>query len=775
MEKTIKKEIYLEGLTCAMCAAKIEESAGRMTGVKTATVNLTAEKLEIEYTKDADPSKIFNEIKELVARIEPDVAVRDRIINLSQKKILLDGLRCTHCVDLIEREIRNMSGVTSAVIGQNKKSLIVECEKSVKPEIILEHINSLMPSLHDNLVLKVDKNPQRKIMLPEPILILRIIISAIIVAGVQITKPDLPISIALYIAAYIIIGYNVIIDSIKNIIRGDLFDENFLMTIATIGAFAIGEYPEAVSVMIFYNIGEMFQDAAVKRSRDSINSLLSLKVETVSVKRGGAVIELSPENVEVGETIVVRPGEKVGLDGVIVNGESAVDKSSLTGEALPENVKAGDEVLSGVINKSALLEIRVTKIYSESTIKKILDMVQNASSKKAKTEKFITKFAKVYTPAVMLASLLTALLPPLLFHENFTVWLYRALVFLVISCPCALVISIPLGFFGGIGAASRRGILVKGANVLESVNKIKTVAFDKTGTITDGVFSVKEVISFDKYDKDAVLFYAGLGEAYSTHPLAVSILRAMKTPPDVSKITKYEEISGAGAVASTEFGVVSVGNVKLARDKNTILKEYSGSGTAIYVALDGTHIGTVILSDAVKKGALETVTQLKMSGKRLILLTGDRRTEAERVAGELNIECVKSELLPLDKVSHIESEIGSKKGHVMFVGDGINDAPVISRADVGAAMSVGGADISVEAADVVIMGDDVAKIPLLFRIAGMTKRIVFQNIILALGVKAAVLILSFAGYPSMWWAIFADVGVALLTILNSARVVWSAK
>lgn len=581
------------------------------------------------------------------------------------------------------------------------------------------------------------------------------------------------INIGIYIISYLIVGLDVLIEAIKNIFKGEVFDENFLMTIATIGAFAIGEYPEAVAVMLFYQVGEMFQSYAVDKSRKSIASLMDIRPDFANIKKNGSIEKVSPDKISIGDIIIVKPGEKVPLDGTIVDGNSMLDTSALTGESVPREVSIGDEVLSGSINQNGLIEIKVTKNFGESTVSKILDLVENASSKKSKSENFISKFAKYYTPIVVVIAVLLAIIPPIIFKETeFIQWLYRALTFLVVSCPCALVISIPLGFFGGIGGASKLGVLVKGSNYLEALSKTEVVVFDKTGTLTEGVFEVKKVNSVD-ITKEDLIKYAAYAESFSNHPIANSLKKAYGKDIDNKKISETHELSGLGVNAVVDGKEVFVGNEKLMQEKNIEYIKCNEIGTILYVAINNQFKGTIIISDKIKADAKKAIEKLKKNNvKKIVMLTGDKKAVGESVAKELGLDEVYTELLPNDKVEKVEELMKSKseKGKLAFVGDGINDAPVLAISDIGIAMGGLGSDAAIEAADVVLMTDEPSKVVDAIKISKKTLKIVKQNIIFAIAVKILVLILSAIGLSNMWQAVFADVGVSVLAILNALRV-----
>ena len=576
----------------------------------------------------------------------------------------------------------------------------------------------------------------------------------------------------IYIVSYCIVGLDIVWKAVRNITRGKVFDENFLMTIATIGAFAIGEFPEAVAVMLFYQIGELFQSYAVDKSRKSIASLMNIRPDFANVKRDNQIIKVNPEEVKIGETIVVKPGEKIPLDGIIVEGNSLVDTSALTGESIPKEVSSGDEVLSGCINQNGLLTIKVKKEFGESTVSKILELVENASSKKSKSENFITKFAKYYTPIVVITAVLLATIPPFIFKDGlFIDWLYRALTFLVVSCPCALVISIPLGFFGGIGGASKMGILVKGSNYLEALSKAEIVVFDKTGTLTKGVFKVQKVHPID-ISKEELIELVAYAESYSNHPISVSIREAYGKEIEHNRIEKIQELPGLGVVAKVDEKQILIGNEKLMQQKKIQYSKCEEIGTIIYIAIENKYAGYIVIADEIKEDAKKAIKELKKNNiNKIIMLTGDKKEVGESVAKKLGINQVYTELLPDGKVEKMEKLLKetSQTGKLVFVGDGINDAPVLALSDIGIAMGGLGADSSIEAADIVIMTDEPSKIVNAIKISKKTMRIVKENIIFAISIKVAVLILSAFGLSNMWEAVFADVGVSIIAILNALR------
>ena len=603
----------------------------------------------------------------------------------------------------------------------------------------------------------------------------RIIVSAVLLAAALLLPLDGIYRLAAFLIPYAVIGWDVLWRAVRNIAHGQVFDENFLMAIATVGAFCTGEYPEGVAVMLFYQVGELFQNYAVGRSRQSIASLMDIRPDYANIEQDGGLQQVDPDEVAVGDVIVIKAGEKIPLDGVILEGSSMVDTAALTGESLPREVTPGDDVISGCINQSGLLRVQVTKVFGESTVAKILDLVENSSSKKAKAENFITKFARYYTPAVVIGAVLLAVLPPLFFQGEWTEWIHRALIFLVISCPCALVISVPLGFFGGIGGASKCGILVKGGNYLEVLAKTETVVFDKTGTLTKGVFNVTAVHP-DTCSEAQLLEYAALAESYSDHPISRSLKEAYGMELDSSRVGKVEELSGRGVRAEVDGKTVCAGNNKLMEEIGVQWHPCHRIGTTVHIAVDGVYAGHIVISDEVKPDAKQAIAALKQEGvRKTVMLTGDAKAVGEGVARELGLDEVHAELLPAGKVEQVEQLLAatSPKGKLAFVGDGINDAPVLSRADIGIAMGAMGSDAAIEAADIVLMDDQPSKIASAIRIAKRTLRIVRQNIVFALAVKALVLVLGAVGVANMWEAVFADVGVSVIAILNSMRALKS--
>lgn len=698
----------------------------------------------------------------------------------------IKGLECPQCAAKIEHNLNALDEIKAAtvdvlgkkiVINPNKKFSSEDITKLVQKEVdrVEEGVTVLMPNsaIEEDEEIEETKENFKSIRN-------RFILGAIILAAAIFVPKNLFVPrLILFLISYFTVGYDVLFKAVKNIKKGQIFDENFLMAIATLGAFAIKEFPEAVSVMLFYQIGEMFQDLAVGKSRKSITSLMNIRPDYANLKIEGEIKKVLPKEVKLGDIIVIKPGEKVALDGKIINGSSTFDTSALTGEAIPRTFEIGDEILSGFINTTNLVEIEVTKSFENSTISKILDLVQNASSKKSKTENFITKFARFYTPAVVIIALLIAILPMIFVKDaQFSTWLYRALIFLVVSCPCALVVSIPLGFFGGIGGASKNGILIKGANYLEALNNLETVVFDKTGTLTKGKFKVSEInVQNSKYTKDDLLKYAAIAESFSNHPIAQSIVleyekNNKKLEKTDSSEFEFEEIAGHGVKVKYENNEILAGNLKLLKKENVEAAEKDAVGTVVYVAKDGKYLGNLIIADEIKEDAKKTIEELNNLGiKNVVMLTGDNRKIGENVASKLNISKVFTDLLPLGKVEKMEEFLKNKStnGKVLFVGDGINDAPVLARADIGVAMGGVGSDAAIEAADMIIMNDEPSKIVTALKIAKKTKKIVWQNIIFALGVKIIILVMGALGFATMWEAVFGDVGVALIAILNATR------
>ena len=704
----------------------------------------------------------------------------------------IEGLDCPNCAAKVERKINTLEGIKEANVDFLGKKIVVLADEISENELV-ELIQTEVDKIEDGVKVFVPKVQAGESSSEEEDtgkIKKKLLIGGILfVLGIFVPKTLFIPKLAVFLVSYLVIGGDVLLSAFKNILNGQVFDENFLMAIATIGAFAIGEYPEGVAVMLFYQLGELLQGIAVNNSRKSIVSLMDIRPDYANIKVGEGIKKVSPEEIKVGEIIVVKPGEKVPLDGKIVKGASTFDTSALTGESLPREAKAGDDVLSGFINKNGLIEIQVAKVFSESTVSKILYLMENAGSKKSKTENFITKFARYYTPAVVITALIVAIFPPLLIQgATFSDWIYRALIFLVVSCPCALVISIPLGFFGGIGGASRHGILIKGTNYLEVLNDLESVVMDKTGTLTKGIFKVTEVnaennIKINNFEnnkteltKPLLLKYAAHIEKFSNHPIAQSIVAEYENSAskvDENVVKDFEEISGFGIKVNINNHQFLAGNSKLMNLENITFDKKENLGTAIYLAADGKYIGNILISDEVKEDSARAIKGMKENGvKEIVMLTGDNEAIGKNIAEKLGIDKVFTELLPNEKVEKLEEiyKTKSEKGKVAFVGDGINDAPVLARADLGIAMGGAGSDAAIEAADVVIMNDEPSKIVTAIKIAKKTKEIVWQNITIAFAIKIVVMALGLFGDATMWEAVFADVGVALLAVLNATRV-----
>ncbi len=785
MSQIIYKEFILEGLGCANCAAKIEAEIKKIEGVDKATVNFATQILTVALNSMKDMDKIESQIKVIVNKIEPDVVVKEKAPNKRKKKILtLKGLSCSSCAAKIENKVNDIKGVDKAFIDFASSKLIIEVSDRTILDSIVDEVTTIVKKLEPDVDVLEEKKKASNIEKTEEEQDIRekwynkqstrLIISAVLFGIAILSDLSSSIEIGLYAISYLLVGSEVLLKAGRNIIRGQVFDENFLVAIATIGAFGINEAPEGVAVMLFFQVGEYLQGKAVDRSRKSIASLMDIRPDFANLKIGEDIQRVSPDEVEIGDIIIVKPGEKVPLDGKIIEGKSMVDTSALTGESVPRKVDVGDEVLGGFINTNGLLTVEVTKEFGESTVSKILDLVQNASSKKAPTENFITKFARYYTPVVVFAALALAIIPPLVIEgATFSEWIYRALVFLVISCPCALVVSIPLGFFGGIGGASKSGVLVKGSNYLEALNNVDTVVFDKTGTLTKGVFKVTEIVNKGDMDKAQLLEYTAYAESFSNHPIALSILKEYGKEVNQNEVADYEEISGHGIKVKVKGNEVLAGNKKLMNKENIEYSNVETFGTVVHVAIDKKYRGYIVISDEIKEDSAHAIKELKNIGvRKTVMLTGDNKVVGDKVGKQLGLDQVHAELLPHQKVEKVEELDKEKapKGKLIFVGDGINDAPVLARADVGVAMGGLGSDAAIEAADVVIMTDEPSKLVSGIKIAKRTRKIVWQNIIFALGVKAIFLALGAVGIATLWEAVFADVGVTVLAVINAMRV-----
>ncbi|MBU1100559.1 MAG: cadmium-translocating P-type ATPase [Bacteroidetes bacterium] len=694
------------------------------------------------------------------------------------KKYILKNIDCANCAANIEKGVAKLEEVKFVSVNFANSTLTVDADNTEK---VKSRIKELEPEVE---VLNLDSNrdfvskselAENKWAIIKALSALTLLVIGLIFEEEIHNTPYQMAEYVIFLTAYLIVGGKVLKSAVRNIVRGQVFNEHFLMSVATLGAIVLHEMPEALAVMLFYVVGELFQDIAVNRSRKSIKSLLEIKPDYANLKSNGEVKKVSPEEVLIGDEIVVKAGEKIPLDGKIMEGSSFLDTSALTGESVPRKANINDDVLAGMINQSGLLTIKVTRIFGESSISKILDLVENATSKKAATEKFITTFARYYTPVVVFGALFLAVLPPLLFSEQlFSDWIYRALVVLVISCPCALVISIPLGYFGGIGGASKKGILVKGSNFLDTLTQVKTVVFDKTGTLTKGEFKVAEIVTSNGFTKEQLIDYAAHAEANSNHPIAKSILEAYKTGIDNSRINDVTEISGHGIKVNIDGKIILAGNDKLLHKEKIEHKICDVEGTVVHIVVEGKYAGYIIIYDSLKDDSIAAIRSLKGKGINTIMLTGDNKSAAEIYAKKLGINKYYYELLPENKVEQIEKLLSSDgKNKVAFVGDGINDAPVLARADVGIAMGALGSDAAIETADIVLMTDSPSKVAEAIDIAKKTRKIVWQNILFALGVKSIFIILGIFGIATMWEAVFGDMGVAILAIVNATRVLKS--
>ena len=701
---------------------------------------------------------------------------------LMKKELMLNGLTCAHCASVIDEKVKHIDGVKNSNLNFTNKKLSVEIDCDNEEKIIkniIDIINDTEPGLDIQIEgqreIKEDKT-QKSIKNNEKLNLLKIIAGVIVFIFAfyeEIAGRENKYSLLIFLVAYLLVGSDVLYKALRNITKGRIFDENFLMSVATIGAIAIGELSEAVGVMLFYKIGEYLQELAVGKSRKSISELMQIRPDMANLKLGNTIKVVNPEDVNIGDYIIVKPGEKVPLDGVVIEGSSMMDTSALTGESVLRTVKKGDNLLSGFINKNALLTVQVTKDFSESTASKILDMVENASSKKSKTENFISVFSRYYTPIVVGLALLIAILPPIFMQgATFSEWIHRGLIFLVVSCPCALVLSIPLSYFSGIGVASKQGVLIKGSNYLEALRYVDTVVFDKTGTLTEGVFDVVKVKPIN-ISEDELIKFASIAEVNSNHPIAKSILNYYNKEIDLNKMEEYEEIAAHGIRVKYENNIILAGNEKLMASNNIKIEKSTDVGTVVYIAINNEFKGYIVIADKIKTDSEEAIRLIKEQGiKETVMLTGDNKEVANSVAKKLKLDKVFSNLLPNEKVEKIEElyKNRTEKEKIAFVGDGINDAPVLARVDVGIAMGGLGSDAAIEAADVVIMTDEPSKIAQGIKISKKTYKIVWQNIIFALGIKIIVMILGATGLASMWEAVFADVGVALIAVLNAMRI-----
>lgn len=753
--------LILSGLTCANCANKIETKVNNMNGVKEATLNFTTSTLIIELNGERHDDDIILEAKSIINKLEPGV----KVFNKNESNIIPKEVnKCTSDTCSIENKnekenhTHDKSHSHSNFRGESHE------HSSEKP-----HEHSHEHSHDHSHGHSHDHSHGEAVSLKEN---MRLIIGAIVYAIALISTEGSILSVVLFALSYVLVGGEVVLTAIKNILRGEVFDENFLMTVATLGAFFVGEFPEGVAVMLFYQIGEVFQSYAVNRSRKSITSLMNIRADYANVLKDGKEEKVNPETVNIDDVIIIKPGERVPLDGIVLDGTSFVDTSALTGESVPREVSTGEDILAGFINTNGVLKVKVTKNFKESTVSRILELVENASNKKAPTEKFITRFARIYTPIVVFSALALAIIPPLVIKDaSFYDWIYRALIFLVVSCPCALVVSIPLGLFAGIGGASRKGILVKGGNYLEALKDVNTVVFDKTGTLTKGVFKVTEINNVD-IAKEELIKIAAISESLSNHPIAQSIIKEYGKEIDSNELSDYEEISGHGIKVTINNSQVLIGNYKLMEKFEIKYNNINSIGTIVHVAINNKYKGNIVISDEIKEGSKSAIEGLKAIGvSQTVMLTGDNKSVGEKVASLVGVDKVFAELLPGDKVEKVEDLIknNSTEGKVIFVGDGINDAPVLARADIGVAMGGIGSDAAIEAADVVLMKDDPEALVTAIKVARKTNKILWQNIIFSLGVKVLVLLLGAFGIANMWEAVFADVGVTVIAVINSTR------
>lgn len=780
------REYAVDNLGCAGCAAKIQHEGSKMSGILNSNLDLYKKKMIVETDDSFNEKQFLSDINKIADKLEPGTKIyKKENDKIRTREYVVENLDCAGCAAKIQHESSKLKGIINSNLDLYKKNITVETDSSFDEESFLEQINTIADKLEPGILIykaenkDEDDNDEARAKREKELALekaeekkekfLLIIGAALFIISVFL-KPFPMIKLAVSIIAYIILGGDVVLKSFKNITKGNFLDENFLMTIATFGAFYLGETTEAVGVMLFYKVGEYFQESAVRNSRKSIEKLLDIRPDYANIRdNNGEVIKISPKKLKIGDIIIIKSGEKVPVDGIVVKGESDLNTAALTGESIPADVTVNSEVLSGSLNGAGVLEVKVTKLFSDSTINKIIEMVENASNKKAESEKFITKFARYYTPIVVITALIVGIGFPLLFG-NFNMWFGRALIFLVISCPCALVLSVPLTFFSSIGKASKSGILIKGGNYLEALTNISAVVFDKTGTLTKGKFKIDR-LEAQNGNEDELLKTAKIGEFYSNHPIGKAIVSYGSIDINEEYIEGYKELSGFGVLSYYEGKMILIGNYKLMKEYKIEAEEKNYAGTVLYVAQDNVFLGYIYISDEIKEDSPLTIEGLRKSGIQSYMLTGDSN-KIGTVVGEklgLNSENIYSQLLPQDKVNKLE-EIKSKNNKgIVFVGDGVNDAPVLSLADVGIAMGGVGSDIAIEAADVVIMKDEPSKILELLKIAKQNKKVVMQNIIMALGIKVIVMILGVFGIANMWMAIFSDVGVSLLAVLNASQ------
>lgn len=775
--KTNTMKLELAGLDCASCAAVIEEKAALHPSIKEVQVNFSTQTMHVVLDEQADDASVIADITSIVNQYEPEVEVRNPQTATSHT-LLLQGLDCASCAAKIETKIAALPEIISVTLDFATTKLQYETT-SMETAHLQRKIENIVHELEPDVVVSVIGHPKQDTTIMAEFMKhgLGELMLSVIVFGIALFAPlTSAIRLALYISAYLISGRSVLIAAIRNIKNKDMFDENFLMSIATLGAFVVKEYPEAVAVMIFFQIGELLQSLAVNRSRRNIAQLMDIRPDYANLENENGERKVNVDEVAIGDVIVVKPGERVPLDGIVLQGESLLDTSALTGESMLRVAAVNDTVFGGCINQTGVLKIQVKSLYSDSTVAKILELVEHASAKKAPTEQFITKFAKIYTPIVVFTAAALAITPPLLLGQDWSEWMYRALIFLVISCPCALVVSIPLSFFGGIGAASKHGILVKGGNYLEALRHVDTVIFDKTGTLTKGQFKVTNIVSLSDYSTQELLEIAAHVEQYSTHPIAKSIVKAYRGEINPARVSEVKETSGHGIGARLDGREVLVGNAKWMKEHEIDVLQSAGTATTIYVAAGLKLLGSISIADELKADAQHLGQKLKSVGiQKTVMLTGDVDQIGQKIGKDLQIDHVHTQLLPHDKVALLEQYMSKaqEKKKVMYVGDGINDAPVLARADVGVAMGGLGSDAAIEAADVVIMSDEPSAIIRAIQISRRTSAIAWQNIALAFVVKGIVLALGAGGHATMWEAVFADVGVTLIAVLNSIRVIRS--
>lgn len=760
----IKKTYELKNLSCAHCANIIDTELKKIDFIKNHSLNFVTKELKIEVEEE-NFYNTFNKIRDFIKVVESDVEIIEK--DIKELKFRLENLFCQSCSIKIEKAILDLDEVNSGFYNFSNQLLTITVSKDTQTLVFRDKIQELIDSIETGVTVKIlDEesnvpNEKKKINKSFYINLLGAILFFILLSFESLRH-----NLFLFLVPYLLISYDILLKALKNLKNRNPFDENFLMTIATLGAFGIGEYPEAVAVMLFYKIGEYFQEKAVSKSRNSIEALLNIKPQWANVYLNGVLKKIRPNEVSVGNTILVNPGENIPLDGIIIKGASSLDTKAITGESLPQDVSEGNLVLSGSININSSLEIKVTKDYSNSTVSKILDLVENSSMKKAQTEKFITTFSKYYTPIVVILAAFVGIILPM-FIGNFNLWFYRALIFLVISCPCALVVSIPLGYFGGIGRASKHGILIKGGNYLEALNKVNKILIDKTGTLTKGKFVVTE-LNISNSTESQLIETAIIGETDSNHPLALVIKGLKSFNIDRTMIKSYSIIQGRGTRVIYGDDLILVGNSKLMTENSIDFIKNEYSSTTVHVAKNGIYLGNIVLTDEIKEDSHIFAKKANSLGIELIMLSGDNENSCNDIAKSLGINKYYSNLLPEDKVSILEKELNSS-GKTIFVGDGINDAPVLKRSDIGISMGGVGSDAAIEASDIVIMDDKLPKILTAIEISKKTKNIVLQNIVFALSVKIGILLLGLGGHATMWEAIFADVGVALIAVFNSIR------